>query len=136
MQPLYYLIRLHPKGGYAAVPLYHELDTCIVTDKDHRFTSIQWAKFWAEKQEATMAPHLHPECLDREHKGFCSMCVEEFEPGTLLGMIDHLRTIHPEVWGEGVECWPDGEPIIHFDDYDYETLEEVWHDTTSGQPDD
>jgi hypothetical protein len=27
-------------------------------------------------------------------------------------MEDHLRLLHPDVWGDGPECWPDGSVVV------------------------
>lgn len=27
-------------------------------------------------------------------------------------MVDHLRLIHPDVYGDGPECWPDGSVVV------------------------
>lgn len=28
-------------------------------------------------------------------------------------MTDHLRLIHPDLWGDGPERWPDGQIVVH-----------------------
>lgn len=27
-------------------------------------------------------------------------------------ILNHVRLLHPEQWGDGIECWPDGSPVI------------------------
>lgn len=41
--------------------------------------------------------------------GTCHLCDESV---TLVGILDHLRVIHPEVWA-GIERWPDGGIVVH-----------------------
>ena len=28
-------------------------------------------------------------------------------------IFDHLRRLHPDVWGDGPERWPDGQVVVH-----------------------
>jgi hypothetical protein len=28
-------------------------------------------------------------------------------------MLDHLRVVHPEVWGDGPQRWPDGRIVVY-----------------------
>jgi hypothetical protein len=42
----------------------------------------------------------------------CELCAEQPEDGDIL---DHLRRMHPDDYGEGPICWPDGRVVI-FDD--------------------
>jgi hypothetical protein len=28
-------------------------------------------------------------------------------------MLDHLRVVHPDVWGDGPQRWPDGRIVVY-----------------------
>lgn len=44
----------------------------------------------------------------------CHLCNEDFPQGTdLAQIVDHLRVIHPDQYGDGPALWPDGGPVIH-----------------------
>ena len=43
--------------------------------------------------------------------GRCELC-EEPVPGGLVKLIDHLRVLHPEEYGDGPERWPDGGIVV------------------------
>lgn len=45
----------------------------------------------------------------------CDLCRETVADAAIL---DHLRVLHPDFFGDGVETWPDGTAVV----YD-ETLE-------------
>lgn len=42
--------------------------------------------------------------------GHCNVCDEPVPSDELL---DHLRVVHPEQYGDGPERWPDGGLVIH-----------------------
>lgn len=44
--------------------------------------------------------------------GRCELCQAGIEDGTLHGILDHLRVLHPEEYGDGPERWPDGQPVV------------------------
>jgi hypothetical protein len=41
--------------------------------------------------------------------GHCHCCHEQV-PGA--EMLDHLRVVHPDVYGDGPERWPDGSLVV------------------------
>lgn len=45
----------------------------------------------------------------------CELCgVEEPDDGIgIPKMLDHLRVMHPEAYGDGPECWPDGSVVVY-----------------------
>jgi hypothetical protein len=43
----------------------------------------------------------------------CHMCPTADQQVPDDEMLDHLRVIHPDVWGDGPELWPDGEIVVH-----------------------
>ena len=43
--------------------------------------------------------------------GVCHVCDDDTIPDTEL--LDHIRVMHPDAWGDGPEKWPDGEFVIH-----------------------
>lgn len=45
--------------------------------------------------------------------GHCNVCGEDVPSVELL---DHLRVMHPDHYGNGPERWPDGGIVIHDDD--------------------
>lgn len=45
----------------------------------------------------------------------CELCGEQPEDAAIL---DHLRVMHPEQYGDGPEVWPDG-GIVVLDETDY-----------------
>lgn len=45
-------------------------------------------------------------------RGHCHLCHEEIESRDVLG---HVRVMHPDVYGDGPECWPDGGLVIEVD---------------------
>jgi len=46
----------------------------------------------------------------------CHLCHEDFPEGTTLNeLVDHLRVIHPDQFGEGPATWPDGDVVIYDD---------------------
>lgn len=49
-----------------------------------------------------------------EGPGSCEVCGEQIVPGTLNDILDHLRVVHPNIYGDGPEMWPDGGPVITF----------------------
>jgi hypothetical protein len=48
--------------------------------------------------------------------GTCEVCGDPIIPGTLNDILDHLRVMHPDVYGDGPEMWPDGGPVIEIDE--------------------
>jgi len=48
--------------------------------------------------------------------GSCEVCGDPIVPGTLHDILDHLRVMHPDVYGDGPEMWPDGGPVIEVDE--------------------
>jgi hypothetical protein len=42
----------------------------------------------------------------------CNLCPpgEPYVPDAEL--VDHLRLLHPDAWGDGPELWPDGEVVV------------------------
>lgn len=50
----------------------------------------------------------------------CELCDWE-QPDELGGLeagVDHIRVMHPDLYGDGPERWPDGGLVIHDDDPD------------------
>jgi hypothetical protein len=41
--------------------------------------------------------------------GKCNLCVEQMPDEQLL---EHLRIVHPEIYGDGPLAWPDGGLVI------------------------
>ena len=41
-------------------------------------------------------------------RGNCEVCGEAIGPGTLNDILDHLRVMHPDIYSDGPEMWPDG----------------------------
>lgn len=41
--------------------------------------------------------------------GHCHLCDEDVPTSDLLG---HLRVLHPNIYGNGPERWPDGAPVL------------------------
>lgn len=39
--------------------------------------------------------------------GYCHLCDAPLTPGRLDAILDHVRVIHPDQWGDGPERWPD-----------------------------
>ena len=39
--------------------------------------------------------------------GYCHLCDAPLTPGHLDAILDHVRVIHPDQWGDGPERWPD-----------------------------
>lgn len=48
------------------------------------------------------------------HRWGCSLCPEEGDGGA-EGALEHLRLVHPEVYGDGPERWPDGSLVVSDD---------------------
>jgi len=46
----------------------------------------------------------------------CHLCGDEISR-SLAEMLDHLRVIHPDVYGEGPEEWADG-GLVYYEDAD------------------
>ena len=44
--------------------------------------------------------------------GKCEVCGDAINPGGPEDIIDHLRVVHPELYGDGPERWPDGALVI------------------------
>lgn len=61
----FYLIRKHPKGGYAAVMGFASCDDLPeVAEKHEQFESIEDALVWAADEYAEYGVTVHPECHD------------------------------------------------------------------------
>lgn len=35
------------------------------------------------------------------------------EPVPDVELLDHMRVLHPDVWGDGPERWPDGRIVVY-----------------------
>jgi len=46
----------------------------------------------------------------RRVMGHCLLCDEHVNDADLL---DHLRVLHPDEYGDGPERWPDGEIVFY-----------------------
>jgi hypothetical protein len=46
---------------------------------------------------------------EETNTGRCHVCEEDVPTHDLLG---HLRVMHPDVYGDGPELWPDGQVVI------------------------
>lgn len=44
--------------------------------------------------------------------GRCLVCSE---PVPSVELLDHLRVMHPDDYGDGPERWPDGTIVVHHD---------------------
>jgi hypothetical protein len=44
--------------------------------------------------------------------GTCYSCPPDDNVVPDGDMVDHLRLMHPDEWGDGLQEWPDGEPVI------------------------
>jgi hypothetical protein len=44
--------------------------------------------------------------------GICLVCVPE-QPMSDLDLLDHLRLMHPDVYGDGFERWADGRIVVY-----------------------
>lgn len=44
----------------------------------------------------------------------CRLCPDGV-PRSPVEMLDHLRVLHPEVYGDGPQRWPDGHLVIEDD---------------------
>jgi hypothetical protein len=44
--------------------------------------------------------------------GRCEICGDAIDPGGIQDILDHLRVLHPETYGDGPERWPDGGLVI------------------------
>lgn len=42
----------------------------------------------------------------------CRLCLDN-TPRSPIEILDHLRVVHPDVYGDGPERWPDGQLVIH-----------------------
>lgn len=42
----------------------------------------------------------------------CHVCPPDDQQVPVEEMVDHLRLMHPEVWGDGPDRWPDGQPVV------------------------
>jgi hypothetical protein len=57
-----------------------------------------------------------------EHQPGCHLCEDPDVPTDPQGLLDHLRVMHPDVYGDGPERWPDGGIVIHEEPSDLEGL--------------
>lgn len=50
-------------------------------------------------------------------------------------LLHHLRNLHPEQWGDGIKCWPDGSPVITVEPESTDAALREWlaHETERGQ---
>lgn len=48
--------------------------------------------------------------MSDEHKARCELCKEMFATTDIL---EHLRLLHPDAYGDGPEQWPDGTVVIY-----------------------
>lgn len=54
----------------------------------------------------------------------CNVCQEEFEDGDIDVLLDHLRVMHPEQYGDGPLRWPDGQLVVMKDNITTEDFED------------
>ena len=40
----------------------------------------------------------------------CCLCHTDMDPAAIE---DHARLLHPAQWGDGLERWPDGRPVVY-----------------------
>lgn len=45
--------------------------------------------------------------------GTCHICPQGDNTVPDDEVVDHLRVLHPDVYGEGPERWPDGDVVVH-----------------------
>lgn len=46
--------------------------------------------------------------------GVCNVCGVEFPVGSgLWAVLDHVRLLHPDLYGDGPQRWPDGSLVVH-----------------------
>jgi hypothetical protein len=96
-------------------------------DCPHARGCIPWAGFAATPSDRACrvcAPEF-PARLDDPHEETgghlvtCELCGHHELPesgdmaGDLQLMDDHLRVMHPDVYGDGPERWPDGGIVVH-----------------------
>lgn len=64
--------------------------------------------------------------------GYCHLCAAPLTPGDLDAILDHVRVIHPDAWGDGPERWPDGGLVMEVEIDDEtpvgELLDAPWAD--------
>lgn len=63
---------------------------------------------------------------DNEARPGCHLCPDEI-PRNLVDLLDHLRVLHPDAYGDGPERWPDGAVVLEVED-DALTPEMFTHD--------
>lgn len=44
-----------------------------------------------------------------DRRATCDLCREQVPAADIL---DHLRVLHPGVYGDGPATWPDGSPVV------------------------
>jgi hypothetical protein len=67
-------------------------------------------------------------------EGHCRLCHENH---TGTGLLDHIRIMHPDAWGDGPQRWPDGKPVIvdtTLDPKDFLSEEEIDTMMATGEP--
>lgn len=47
---------------------------------------------------------------------YCHPCRALVEAAGVAAAMDHLRLIHPDAYGDGMEKWPDGTPVVDVSD--------------------
>lgn len=45
--------------------------------------------------------------------GKCFACPEGDQNVADEALVDHLRNVHPDLYGDGPECWSDGAVVVH-----------------------
>jgi hypothetical protein len=45
--------------------------------------------------------------------GTCFVCPEGDRDVPDVELLDHLRLLHPDVWGDGPLRWPDGRVVVY-----------------------
>jgi hypothetical protein len=88
----YYIIRKHPKGGFAAVMGFASDDTDpVARDSDRRFDSIESAFVYGTHEYSEYGVSLHPEC--EEGKATNVVNVTNFGSPD-LSWVDQVQTVY------------------------------------------
>lgn len=43
----------------------------------------------------------------------CNLCPPGAPQVPDAELVDHVRLLHPDAWGDGPQLWPDGTPVVH-----------------------